>query len=789
MKLQFRMTALLLAVVMCLCPVMASASEVVELGTDYSGYMALVSDEIKDIHVKVFSAKELSKHLINYYPTTSGSWSGMSSTIITPWDDSDTVISLTANSANNDPQVGFVINDVESYVADNKIQIDPDNNVTPSVVELKTELYPYIVITFQANTTSTMQLFLSTSGGVRPATAAYNVQKSYAGSVDFQYLVFNPTASVGWTGDIYGFRFDFTTNGTASMNVDSIIFCSDEETANQLGKQRVAARELNETLTIRGSSLMGYADTYHNIEYGYVENSQAVRLTVADACKYGENHKINSYIGKQNGQPYLQGKNGNPDYVLDVHADFDLTSLNIYANDYNYLVINYRVPTENHSDCIIGRYLDETTPLDGDANYLDTVRKNTSAAGKQLGAEFFLTVGAQSSADKDGHIDIGLHEDEFYTSAVMDLTQFQTSSGQTWNGQIKKFRIDCFADHYSPIGDSMYIDSISFCKTKEQAEALSKEQHGQANRYGYAINMIENGTNVQNMPADVTSYYTDSENEYTYRWTNVPTREGYTFLGWATTADATNGDPTFLGMITEHTVSGSMNLMVRADLYAIWQENTSTISYQYATGCDEAFGTITPAFQKVGRDTSLVYDETSGMFTEQTPSALATPAYGYKFIGWYSDAACSTEAVTTDALLIPSKETNTLWPVDTVDSTASPIPAAAYYAKFELALSGMSIQVTDAIDDHTFLFNVKGTTGTTTADIDLTVAVNGNSTVTLAEMPVGSYTVSEVSGWTWRYAGDQPVQSVNVDGSNPIAKFTYTNPSTKWLDDNDYNIQ
>ncbi|MBQ7500436.1 MAG: hypothetical protein IJT91_06045, partial [Clostridia bacterium] len=76
--------------------------------------------------------------------------------------------------------------------------------------------------------------------------------------------------------------------------------------------------------------------------------------------------------------------------------------------------------------------------------------------------------------------------------------------------------------------------------------------------------------------------------------------------------------------------------------------------------------------------------------------------------------------------------------------------------------------VTDSIrDDQTFIFHVKGTPGTPTANIDLTVTINKQGSVTVSNLPIGEYTVTEDRNWSYRYyvLSDASItKTVDVDG-------------------------
>lgn len=78
-----------------------------------------------------------------------------------------------------------------------------------------------------------------------------------------------------------------------------------------------------------------------------------------------------------------------------------------------------------------------------------------------------------------------------------------------------------------------------------------------------------------------------------------------------------------------------------------------------------------------------------------------------------------------------------------------------------------------------FVFNVTG------QDLNMDVVIYGNDSVTIKGLPVGTYTVSEASGY-WRYTCNTVPQTVNAGSvSNGSAKVTFENERTedKWLDD------
>ena len=86
-----------------------------------------------------------------------------------------------------------------------------------------------------------------------------------------------------------------------------------------------------------------------------------------------------------------------------------------------------------------------------------------------------------------------------------------------------------------------------------------------------------------------------------------------------------------------------------------------------------------------------------------------------------------------------------------------------------------------------FIFNVVKADD---ANTSFRVSVQGNGQVTITGLPLGTYTVTEDTDWSWRYKGGVIVSdsSVTLTKESPTAKVTVTNTKTNeyLLDGNDY---
>ena len=187
------------------------------------------------------------------------------------------------------------------------------------------------------------------------------------------------------------------------------------------------------------------------------------------------------------------------------------------------------------------------------------------------------------------------------------------------------------------------------------------------------------------------------------------------------------------------------------------------------------FGSVAPASETVMVE--------SGAAVGSTPAA----ASGFKFVGWYKDEAC-TEAVdpswVTDNKLTPDKTKN----YGTAESPAMGYEAATYYAKFDYAVADLTIKQDGGIADEnqTFIYVV---TGGDLPESGIKVAVKGNSSVTIRNLKIGSYTVTEETNWNWRCGTTGGSQSITLQGAQTNeVRFTNTVSNSKWLSGNVYSV-
>ena len=181
-----------------------------------------------------------------------------------------------------------------------------------------------------------------------------------------------------------------------------------------------------------------------------------------------------------------------------------------------------------------------------------------------------------------------------------------------------------------------------------------------------------------------------------------------------------------------------------------YQEQDVTIQYQVVgpDGC----GTVTLASETVKVLSGTAIGSTATASSEE-----------YRFVGWYSDAACTTR-VSADSKYVPEK-------------VAGKNVAATYYAKFEPNQGSLTIEKTvKGGVEQDFIFDVTGEGKTYT--VVISCGADGKGSTTIQGLTAGSYTVAERTGWSWKYeCTNGASKDVTVPGGG-AGTVSFTNEKT-----------
>lgn len=167
----------------------------------------------------------------------------------------------------------------------------------------------------------------------------------------------------------------------------------------------------------------------------------------------------------------------------------------------------------------------------------------------------------------------------------------------------------------------------------------------------------------------------------------------------------------------------------------------------------------------IGSEPTLSYDYTpaAAELTEETPVKVTVKI--------------DNQDVTTDSVFVHDECTfeNCKWETKYKDEGYHFV---VHLNTFDLTITKSGCNV--GLDpNQTFVFKVTGPN-----DFSMEVVIKGNGSTTITNLPAGTYTVTEDTGWSWRY---EPTSN-GLTGSpeNPVVTFSNIRNNDYWLDGNAY---
>lgn len=189
--------------------------------------------------------------------------------------------------------------------------------------------------------------------------------------------------------------------------------------------------------------------------------------------------------------------------------------------------------------------------------------------------------------------------------------------------------------------------------------------------------------------------------------------------------------------------------------------------------------TVDIKYEAVGSGTlDNLQDINVKVLTGSVNGSTPTPNPGYKFVGWYTDSECKHQVESGWV----DNTTNKLTPQKSVQyGSQDGYGAKTYYAKFERDVFDLTIKKTgEKIDQHqTFVFRVKG------EGVDMQVVITGPNKQVIKNLPVGNYTITEDTNWSWKYTPDgdatQELKAGSIQNGAATVTFKNKNNGTNWL--------
>ena len=337
-------------------------------------------------------------------------------------------------------------------------------------------------------------------------------------------------------------------------------------------------------------------------------------------------------------------------------------------------------------------------------NLYGTIGQNTSAQAKTYSG-YTVNTFSQAAIKADGSTEISIY---------YDLVSAATVTWKNWDGTILE------TDENVAYGTEPSYDG-------ENPEKAATAQ------YTYTFDGWDPTPSAVTGDATYTAKFKETVNQYTLSGeidhgtvtgpvtVDYGTSASITFTpssGYAFVACKIDNDepdeihenvPTYT--VTNDELKGNTHAVVNTKLI------NYTIKYELVGG-NLGEGVTNPATYTIETET----------FTLNNPTRA-----GYKFKGW----ATSENATTgTESITIAKGTTGN----------------KTYYAVWERSLVDLTIEATTADTNQNLIFTVSGTRsdGVAFAPIDVVLCSENNFQVTIKDMPVGEYTVTEKDGWSWR---------------------------------------
>lgn len=361
------------------------------------------------------------------------------------------------------------------------------------------------------------------------------------------------------------------------------------------------------------------------------------------------------------------------------------------------------------------------------------------------------------SVDKDGNPDTEHNVIIFYytkdtTHAYYKITHYTENLGTdaqgkpTWTEYASSQAVGDIGQTYT--ADPMTIPGFTYDSTVKETvtsgdltdKGLELKLYYTRNSYPYQVRYLEQGTGKQLAnPKNDTGKYGQVISENAIDITNY---------------DKVDPTSQTLNIRIEEGTEAKLNIIT-----FYYKEKEATINYQVVG--PEGCGTVTPTFENLK------------VLTGTAQGSTATANENFRFVGWYTDAACTQAVTSSDGTLagtkfIPAKAEDAVW----VDGTT-------YYAKFEYDVADLTItkQGCESIDENqSFIFDVTGPD-----EYKQRVVINSNGSVTIKGLKIGEYTVTEVTSWSWRYTTSSSQNITLKPAVTNEVTFKNTRSKDKWL--------
>ena len=226
-----------------------------------------------------------------------------------------------------------------------------------------------------------------------------------------------------------------------------------------------------------------------------------------------------------------------------------------------------------------------------------------------------------------------------------------------------------------------------------------------------------------------------------------------------------NGEATKERKISAETVPAGKTYIDLTNNVIVFYYNQKQVTVKYTAVCK------VPGAVDFGRTSisSEIAATVSGLGGSE-----AIELVGYYFAGWFTDVDCT---IPVDSSWVSGMKMKP----QTLDQTKDVIE---YYALFKPVSTDLTIVKAGTGLDSTdsFLFHINGQDKF--SYIDYVVSIQGGGSVVIEDIPQATYTITELTGWSWDFNiadGDTSVKTITLNSTPGTVTFTNTDKNSNWL--------
>ena len=201
--------------------------------------------------------------------------------------------------------------------------------------------------------------------------------------------------------------------------------------------------------------------------------------------------------------------------------------------------------------------------------------------------------------------------------------------------------------------------------------------------------------------------------------------------------------------------------------------NDSRINYGETADYNNNGGTVVWKHEGTAAESASMTGTAPGLTYAYDPAATAFTKDTYVKVTVTSDKDTATTKISDAVTFVHTKDTD--FPGCSFDPAQGQF--IVHINVFDLTIVKSAKAGTTIDPNQTFVFKVKNNDNGKTMEIVIT----GEGQKTVKSLPMGSYTITEDTGWSWQYHPTEATQTITVSETSKTVTFENEKTPTNWL--------